>query len=640
MHSQYPDKPFCPGKLVIYAKLLASAAALIGASCIAEGTTFTWDEGAGNDNWSAANNWDLDSGVPDGSDDDAILTNFTADGDTVIVDATYTLGSVTINSDYNITVDQITHNLILDDDDGTTEFTVSSGTTGAHTVTNRHTEYTDNLVVTNDSSGLLTFYGLEDSSATEDRSVTFAGSGDIQINNYIQTDSATTSTGSVVMNGTGTLEFMLDVTQRWNGGLTINSGTVKSDNVVDLDRFGAGAIVVNNGGTLKATELLGGTEFSQDITVNAGGIADFDTVANYDMKSGSINFAGTVTMDTSSEFANNGATINVTGGTFDVRTGSDFDFWNAGSHINQTGGTITVDETNISTNKKFDFRRGTITVDGSSTVFNNYYSSNTFNTGTLNLTNNSVMNNTADVTLGSSLTFNGSGSGTTSGTLRITDSNLTITNGITINNSPNIEMYGTGTINMNTASTVAFGHLVKEGGGTTTIGTNFNTGGLDAERIIVNDGTLLLSEDEAIADTAELHMGGGTLDTASYDETLDSLTLTADSTIDLGSGTKDIIFDTAFNLTSGTLRIENWDGTMNTAGTANRRILLAFDPGVSYYQNIYFAGNTYGGANVYSIGGGLYEIVAAPEPSTFIALLAFASAACYTRTRKKQARQA
>ena len=57
----------------------------------------------------------------------------------------------------------------------------------------------------------------------------------------------------------------------------------------------------------------------------------------------------------------------------------------------------------------------------------------------------------------------------------------------------------------------------------------------------INGGTLLLGASNVLNDAASVTLGGGTLATGGFSETLGALTLTANSTIDFGAGNTSVL---------------------------------------------------------------------------------------------------
>lgn len=204
------------------------------------------------------------------------------------------------------------------------------------------------------------------------------------------------------------------------------------------------------------------------------------------------------------------------------------------------------------------------------------------------------------------------------------------------------------------------GGLVKNGAGTMTLsGTASNTytgdtvvnagtlelnktAGLDAVAgdIVVNGGTLLLGNSNQIVDNSAMTLAGGTFDSGGNSETLDTLTLDASSTIDMGNaGT--INFATSIGESwSGTLFVTNWAGN-KTGGGSNQLIFGSSTAGLTtgqlnsirFINPTGFSPGTYY-ANILSSG----EIVPViPEPSTYMmgGLLSLVCAVGYWRRRRE-----
>ena len=182
----------------------------------------------------------------------------------------------------------------------------------------------------------------------------------------------------------------------------------------------------------------------------------------------------------------------------------------------------------------------------------------------------------------------------------------------------------------NTASTATIiangpikgtGSVTKTGSGILALnGANTFSGDL-----IINEGTVLLGANERIADTTNLVLSGGTLATNQHDETLGTLTLSADSIIDLGSGGGSIVqfADSSGETWDGgsTLYITNWEGNW-TGGGSDQIIFGSSISGLQASQvgQIRFvdASGLLYGAQILSTG----EIVPVPEPATWISGLA------------------
>jgi autotransporter-associated beta strand protein len=177
--------------------------------------------------------------------------------------------------------------------------------------------------------------------------------------------------------------------------------------------------------------------------------------------------------------------------------------------------------------------------------------------------------------------------------------------------------------------------LTKNGTGTLTLTSQSTYTG----RTTLNSGTLALGLDQALASASPLTLAGGVLATGGFSQTLASLTLSGDATIDFGVGTSMLVFGDSHSLSwTGRLSVINFTpgtdtlrfGTSGTALTPGQLALLDFGPG--------FAAAIDGNGFV-SMSG----ITAVPEPATCAAImgaLALAGAglrrAARTRAQRSQ----
>ena len=100
--------------------------------------------------------------------------------------------------------------------------------------------------------------------------------------------------------------------------------------------------------------------------------------------------------------------------------------------------------------------------------------------------------------------------------------------------------------------------FIKAGSGTFTVRNPINVDLVDIE-----SGTLLLGSANLIADRADMKLNGGNFATGGFNETLGQLTLSANSTIDLGNSSSILHFANSAQeaWSSGTtLTIVNWNG--------------------------------------------------------------------------------
>jgi len=190
------------------------------------------------------------------------------------------------------------------------------------------------------------------------------------------------------------------------------------------------------------------------------------------------------------------------------------------------------------------------------------------------------------------------------------------------------QMTNTGTVAIEEGSTIALaGGTYTQSAGSTTV-----TGSLSASEVTVNGGTLSAEGDgslgsvskvtvntggtlllgvstpanDRIGDTTEVELGGGTFETGGFSETVGALTLTADSTLDLGAGTSYLTFDGASSFGSSVLTILNWSGTVGSTGGTDRLL----------FTNSSFVEGTTNGQIVFDIGGTRYDAEFRPLTET------------------------
>jgi len=204
------------------------------------------------------------------------------------------------------------------------------------------------------------------------------------------------------------------------------------------------------------------------------------------------------------------------------------------------------------------------------------------------------------------------------------------------------------------------GGVTKEGAGTLVVaGTASNTftgasyvnqgalvlsnaggGAISGSSITVSNGaSLVLAASNQIGDSTGLVLAGGTFivgnSTAGYSETLGTLTLSASSTIDLGSyatGLRQLSFADSSNITwTGTLTITNWQGL--TRQSSDVAEILFGTGGLTTTQlgQIYFANQDINGGTLVGPNG---ELVPIPEAEVYWAALAIVLAVGYRERRR------
>ena len=122
---------------------------------------------------------------------------------------------------------------------------------------------------------------------------------------------------------------------------------------------------------------------------------------------------------------------------------------------------------------------------------------------------------------------------------------------------------GSGDVVVSGTITTGTGSLTKEGSGTLTLsGTNTYTGATT-----ITSGTLVLGASQVIANTSNVVMNGGTLNTNGFTETVGQLLLQDNSTLALGSGAHVLTFSSAGTFSFKRLTITGWQGSYGGAGS-------------------------------------------------------------------------
>jgi autotransporter-associated beta strand protein len=246
---------------------------------------------------------------------------------------------------------------------------------------------------------------------------------------------------------------------------------------------------------------------------------------------------------------------------------------------------------------------------------------------------------------------------------------LSGTSGSTVNLNAN-----TLTINGSSSTTYSgaisgTGNLVKNGSGTQTLAsattytgtttvnagtlwvTSSNALGGTSQIIVNNSGSFLVTAENAVNDNANVTLAGGTLAVnGTFNESVGLLTLSADSVMDLSGYNGTLRFSGVGSWASNTsLAIWNWNG-INQYGTPvgdganNRHVVFTDATGLnSYLDRISFysdSGSSFVGNafEVSGFSGGGTEIIAVPEPETYVYALTLLTGLIvqYIRRRAKR----
>ena len=160
----------------------------------------------------------------------------------------------------------------------------------------------------------------------------------------------------------------------------------------------------------------------------------------------------------------------------------------------------------------------------------------------------------------------------------------------------------------------------------------------NSPNIIVNGGTLnQISSSEVIANSTNMTLNGGTwsLATNGLSETLNTLTLSANSTINMAPGLNTVAtFAGGGIYNAGILTISNWSGSM-TGGAAEQIVFGGPALSQTFLNNIFWATQNITGARQLASG----EIVPVPEASNLLAGIGLAAAAVGYEMRRRKAKQ-
>ncbi len=382
----------------------------------------------------------------------------------------------------------------------------------------------------------------------------------------------------------------------FTGGTIISNGAVR---LADSRAAGLGGVIIAQGARLELSNAIritntidatGQIQFVSSGNVLAGTITNNNTVYNVN--------AGT-TNEVSAYITGAGGLELIGGGVLEV-TGATNDYQGATTISNGT------------------LRVGTLADGGTASSIG--ISSSIVLAGMIPTEAILQYTNTADVSMNRDITLTNNGGGT----INVSESSATVT----LTGSM-ADASGT----TNTFIKAGAGEIVLSNG---SVSNNFAAGAMQ-----VNAGSLTLGAANQIADGTDLVLNGGTFRTGGgtgFSEELAKLTLSASSTIALGSGSHRVDFaDSDSPGWSGTLSIAGWSGSID--GGSAGRIFFATDTGLTSGQlsMVNFSG--------YSTGAqllGTGELVPMtfsgsepiPEPGTWAAAAILALAAYYRWRRR------
>ena len=372
---------------------------------------------------------------------------------------------------------------------------------------------------------------------TNTGSANFNMSG-VNLNNRLgATISGNVTAARVDYNGPGTLTLAGSSNSAFSGGLYANTGTVRLTGTMEARNLfianpsnSTGAVVVD-GGVLRGTNsgsrvanIEVGQRGNGSLTLESGSIASATTFVGYSTRSfgGVTNGSGTATVN-GGTWTNTGdllvgdsgsGTLNVNGGTVNAQVLTVG--WNSNGNglVNVTGGTLVINSGGFLLSRNGGAATlnisngGTVVTGGGLYLLSTNAALNFEAGGTLQILNGAKLStvNPAGFDINGNLVFTGPsavdgplriGSGGTNGSL---SGNLSTTSSVTFNRSDNLTYSG----NIGGRAT-----LIKEGGGVLTLSGSNNFSG----DTLVNDGTLLLGSANALGSKAVVKVNaGGTIE--------------------------------------------------------------------------------------------------------------------------------
>ncbi len=157
-------------------------------------------------------------------------------------------------------------------------------------------------------------------------------------------------------------------------------------------------------------------------------------------------------------------------------------------------------------------------------------------------------------------------------------------------------------------------------------------GGFNPGTVRLTSGTLLFGGANKIPATTDIIMNGGKLETGGYSDNLGAMILAADSSMDFGTSNNVRLQFSSASWTGGTLNVTNWTGTAATANNPDQFLIGPGPVSENFLRNISFQG--FGpGAIAFDRGGGVYEVVPIPEPTTIFGALAVVAFIGYRERR-------
>ena len=437
------------------------------------------------------------------------------------------------------------------------------------------------------------------------------------------------------------------------GAIVMNNGTVTGTS--------AGHVLSNNGWTGTGTNTINNRVSLENSKPNSGlfdiqsGTTTINAVVyNYQNRTLGItkNGTGTLLLNGNNTFA---GTTTINAGTLEIGGSGRLGGGTFASNITNNAALI-YSGTNDQTLSGVISGNGVLTHNASSTLTltnaNTYSGGTTLNAGTL-VIGNAAAAGTGTITQSSaSSLLKLDTTGTIANAMSIynvsANKTVTLSGGITVNNAVfdvadgetltiSNTINGTGGVTKNGTGT-----LVLSGNNTYQSATVINSGTLEAasagalgsnNTVEVTGGSLLVTADDAISGK-NIELSTNTIGlkfSGTYSGAMGTLTLSADSSIDLGTGSVRLLLQ-GISFSTHTLRFYNWTGlTLSAGGTGNDTDRVYFGPDlsddawkkISFYSgsaNDSFLGTGFDlGLRATTWDSGLegYQIIPVPEPETY-----------------------
>jgi fibronectin-binding autotransporter adhesin len=416
-------------------------------------------------------------------------------------------------------------------------------------------------------------------------------------------------TGAVTLNSNSTMNVPA-------GTVTVGGAIGDGGNGLGITKAGAGTLVLAGVSSYSGSTTVTGGVLSIAADNNLGAAPGAAQPAGITLNGGTLSVtagtaanlaAGNATINT-----NRGITLGASGGTINIgfvtptlTLGSETALVYNGV-ISGPGGLTVTGQAGIDQSSQSILNLGAIaTYQGNTTISNAIVQVNSGTTGAnngaavvnvlptttvLNLVNNGAWNidSTASNLTVAGLTGDATGRfGTSNQTTAGT--NLTLSGSGTYT-FPGV--IGAITVAGKTGTNTIFS-LTKNGTGTQIL-TGVNT---YTDRTTINQGTLSLGIANGLASASPLVLGGGRLATGGFNQSMNTLTLSASSAIDLGTGASVFNFADSHLATwtaSGTLTIGHWSGNVGVGGGADQLIFGIDNTGLTSTQvgQIHFQGFT------------------------------------------------